>query len=119
MVVIHNLKDYVLSERYEFKVLGKGLPLNELLERSLTLKERFAILGKLLSIVATIPVLTSSCEGGFSTINVMKHKLRTKLLVKNLSGLMMISLNGPPIKDFDPTKSIDRWYFGGKSNRHI
>jgi hypothetical protein len=31
----------------------------------------------------------------------------------------MISLNGPPIKDFDPTKSIDLWYIGGKSNRHI
>jgi hypothetical protein len=30
----------------------------------------------------------------------------------------MMSLNGPPIKDFDPTKSIDLWYFGGKSNRH-
>jgi hypothetical protein len=32
---------------------------------------------------------------------------------------MIISLNGPPIKDFDPTKSIDPWYFGGKSNTHI
>jgi hypothetical protein len=52
-------------------------------------------------------VSTSSCERGFSTINVMKHKLRTKVVVKNLSDLM-IYLNGPPIKDFDPTKSIDR-----------
>jgi hypothetical protein len=86
------------------RVLGKGLLLDELLEKSLTLKERLPILGKL-SIVATIPVSTS-CEGGFSTINVIKHKLQTKLVVKKLSDLMMISLNGPPIKDFDPTKYI-------------
>jgi hypothetical protein len=41
-----------------------------------------------------------------------------KLVMKNLSDLMMISLNGPPINDFDPTKSIDRWYFGGKSDTY-
>lgn len=111
--------DDLLSEWYEFKVLGKGLPLNELLEKSLTLKGRFPILGNLLSIVATIPVSTASCERGFSTMNVIKHKLRTRLLVKNLNDLMLISLNGPAIKDFDPAKSVDRWYFSTKTNRHI
>jgi hypothetical protein len=89
------------------------------MEKSLILKEQFPILGKLLSIVTTIPVSTSSCERGFGTINVIKHKLQTKLVVKSLSDQTMITLNVPPIKDFDPTKSIDRWYFGGKSNRHI
>lgn len=111
--------DELLGEWYEFKVLGKGLPLNDLLERSLTLKDRFPMLGDLLSIVATIPVSTASCERGFSSMNLMKHKLRTKLLVKNLNDLMMISLNGPSVKDFKPEKSVKRWYLSAKTNRHI
>lgn len=107
------------NEWYEFKVLGKGLKLSELLDRVLYSNERFPLLSKLLSIVAVLPVSTASCERGFSTMNFVKNKYRTSMEIDSLNDLLMISLNGPPLAEFNPTQAVDRWFFKSKTPRHI
>lgn len=107
-----------VDEWYEFKVLGKNLALDSLFERCISMKDRFPHLTNLLSIVLTLPVSTSSCERGFITMNTIKNKLRSNLKQESLNSLMFINLNGPSLKEFNPEKSIDRWYFKGKTQKH-
>ncbi|XP_073524940.1 zinc finger protein 862-like [Phyllobates terribilis] len=112
---IHSL----LNEWYEFKVLGKGKKLCELLDLALSNTERFPVLGNLLSIVAVLPVSTSCCERGFSLMNMVKNKFRSRMQEESLSDLFMITMNGPSVKAFDPAKAVDHWYFSSKITRHV
>ncbi|XP_073532536.1 zinc finger protein 862-like [Phyllobates terribilis] len=112
---IHSL----LNEWYEFKVLGKGKKLCELLDLALSNTERFPVLGNLLSIVAVLPVSTSCCERGFSLMNMVKNQFRSRMQEESLSDLFMITMNGPSVKAFDPAKAVDHWYFSSKITRHV
>ncbi|XP_040177111.1 zinc finger protein 862-like [Rana temporaria] len=112
MHAIHN-------EWYEFKVLGKGKKLCELLDLSLSNTDRFPVLGNLLSIVSVLPVSTACCERGFSLMNLVKNKFRSLMQQESLGDLLMTNMNGPSVKDFDPVKAIDHWYSNCKRTRHI
>jgi hypothetical protein len=64
-----------VHEWYEFKFLGKGKKLTEVLELELSNNERFPVLGQLLLIVCVLPVSTVCCERGFSLLNLVKNKI--------------------------------------------
>jgi hypothetical protein len=36
-----------------------------------------------------------------------------------LCDLMMWNMNGPSVKEFDPTKAVNQWYFSSKTTRHV
>jgi hypothetical protein len=36
-----------------------------------------------------------------------------------LCDLMMCNMNGPSVKEFDPTKAVNQWYFSSKTTRHV
>lgn len=57
----------------------------------------------------TFPVSTAECERGFSLMNTILTNKRSVLLVSNVSNLMMINLNGPPISLFNPEKYVQSW----------
>lgn len=64
---------------------------------------------KLASICLCLPLSTAACERGFSTQNRIKTKLRNRLTSKRLDVLMRISMEGPPIHDFDFSKALNIW----------
>ena len=55
-------------------------------------------IAKLLTIVLTLPVSTVDCERGFSRHNLIKTRLRSRLLTKNVSTLMEIAIDTPDIQ---------------------
>ena len=68
-------KDYLpllQNEWYEFKVLSKGKKMAEPLKLTQQNKNRYPILGFLLSIVSVLPISTVCCERGFSLMNSIK-----------------------------------------------
>ena len=52
--------------------------------------------------VKTLPCSTAECERGFSLMNIISTDLRATLLVNNVSSLMFLNLNGPPLSDCNP-----------------
>ena len=73
-------KDYLpllQNEWYEFKVLSKGKKMAEPLKLTQQNKNRYPILGFLLSIVSVLPISTVCCERGFSLMNIIKHNCRS------------------------------------------
>ncbi|MEE6465802.1 hypothetical protein FKM82_006702 [Ascaphus truei] len=113
-----NVTEAILSEWYEVKVLCKHLKLEDILKSTQSQKDRFPLFIKLLSIIAVLPTSTASCERGFSVMNSIKSKKRSKLQTSSLGDLLTISINGPPIDLFQPDCAIDNWYFSSKM-RHL
>ena len=72
-------------------------------------KETFPNLLKLAAIAMVMPYQTDDCERGFSEQNQTKTKLRNRLEQRSLCILMMIKLEGPPMRDFNFKKALLNW----------
>jgi hypothetical protein len=70
-------------------------------------------LKSLLTTVSTLPCSTAECERGFSLIN--NTELRASLLFSNVSNLMFIKANGPPIDQFQLKKHVRSWLINQRS----
>ena len=81
-------------------------------------KKRQAIGPKLATFVLllqVLPISSADCERGFSQMNLHHTDLRNSLAVKTVSDLLMVSNNGPPLRDFNVRKHVLSWL---KSGRH-
>ena len=73
------------------------------------LHDMFSQLAKLAAIGVLIPVSTAECERAFSTMNRIKTDLRNHLKTSSLDCLMRISIEGPPIAQFNFERAVDIW----------
>ena len=98
----------------------KGKDSRELLTalvQQTSLQEIFPNLHKLAVIALVIPMSSADCERGFSALKRIKTRLRNRLSNRILNNLLMISIEGPELKDFDFEKAADVW--GAQRNRRI
>ena len=63
----------------------------------------------ILRAINTLPVTSSDCERGFSTMNLIMSPLRNSLGITRLSSLMFIKLMGPPLQLWNPLPYVNRW----------
>jgi len=56
-----------------------------------------------------LPISNAEVERGFSSMYRIKTYSRNRLLTGILENLMMISLNGDDLPQWDPTESINSW----------
>jgi len=63
----------------------------------------------ILKTIASLPYSTAECERGFSLMNNIITNLRSSFLISNVSSLMFIKSNGPPIKVFNPEMYVRSW----------
>ena len=97
---------------------GHSLPeLTKVVHANPVIKESFPMLSKLLATTLTLPVSTADCERGFSVMNITKTQLRNRMKVETLASLMRISIEGPPLKEFNFFKTARRWL--AMKNRRI
>jgi hypothetical protein len=68
----------------------------------------------LLNAVGTLPVSTAECERGFSKMNIICTALRSALTVQHISCLMLVSLDGPPLMQWDPLPYVKSWLAKGR-----
>ena len=80
---------------------------------------RHQLLVKLRTLVAVIPLDTSECERGFSTMNLIMSPSRARLSDSKLDWLMRVALLGPNIKDFNPKPVIQKWLADSKRSRQL
>ena len=61
----------------------------------------------LLSITMTISCGTCECERGFSCMNRQKTNEKISMSNDTLNNVMLISVNGPDISEFDVVRAVD------------
>jgi len=67
------------------------------------------MLKPLLICTRTLPCSTAECERAFSSMNVIISPSRNSLLIGNVSSLLFIKINGPPINKFVPSRYVQKW----------
>ena len=64
----------------------------------------------LFDVILTIPATSTACERGFSHMKLIKSEKRSSMKEESLSNSLMIKLEGPSIKEFDPLPAIELWF---------
>ena len=68
---------------------------------------------ELRSAIETIPVTSADAERGFSAMNSISSPLRNRLGVDRLANLIIVSLIGPPISEFNALPYVRKWLASG------
>ncbi|KAM3850348.1 zinc finger protein 862-like [Diretmus argenteus] len=80
-------------------------------------QERFAHILMLHDVVLTLPVSSATCERGFSCLSRIKTDWRSSLRVDMMDKLMLVSLEGPTIQDFNAEGPLDLWWESAQRSR--
>ncbi|KAF0746987.1 E3 SUMO-protein ligase KIAA1586-like, partial [Aphis craccivora] len=67
-------------------------------------------LNEINNLIKTIPCSTAECERGFSLMNIICTDIHSRLTIHNISNLMLININGPPLNIWNPK---DYYVLGG------
>ncbi|KAF0753054.1 E3 SUMO-protein ligase KIAA1586-like [Aphis craccivora] len=65
--------------------------------------------------IKTFPCSTTECERGFSVLNLICTDLRSSLTITNVSNLMLININGPPLNLWSPESYVKSWLLQHRS----
>ncbi|CAC5373913.1 unnamed protein product [Mytilus coruscus] len=68
-------------------------------------------IGRLYAIALTCPCTSIECERGFSQYNLIKTNHRNLLSVAHVNQLSIITIEGPPIHDFDFDEAFSKWVY--------
>nr|XP_048284191.1 PR domain-containing protein 11 isoform X3 [Myodes glareolus] len=73
-------------------------------------KQRFPLLNKVIQVLKVLPTSTACCEKGRSALQRVRKNHRSRLTLEQLSDLLTIAVNGPPIANFDAKRALDSWF---------
>ncbi|XP_063293329.1 PR domain-containing protein 11 isoform X1 [Pelobates fuscus] len=73
-------------------------------------RHRFLLLNKIVQILKVLPTSTACCEKGRNALQRLRKNNRSRLTLDQLSDLLTIAVNGPPIANFDAKRALDSWF---------
>ncbi|XP_012930382.2 PR domain-containing protein 11 isoform X2 [Heterocephalus glaber] len=73
-------------------------------------KQRFPLLNKVIQVLKVLPTSTACCEKGRTALQRVRKNHRSRLTLEQLSDLLTIAINGPPIANFDAKRALDSWF---------
>lgn len=73
----------------------------------------------LVDLILTLPASSTETERGFSQMKLTMMHLQSKLMSESVTDLMIIQMNSPDIKKFDPQKAIHLWNATWHRNRRL
>ncbi|XP_044895105.1 PR domain-containing protein 11 isoform X3 [Felis catus] len=73
-------------------------------------KQRFPLLNKVIQVLKVLPTSTACCEKGRNALQRVRKNHRSRLTLEQLSDLLTIAVNGPPIASFDAKRALDSWF---------
>jgi len=79
--------------------------------------DTYPMLAFLAAVALTVPMSSVDCERGFSRQNLIKTRIRSALHPISLDRLLKMSIEGPPISEFDFDKAFEVW--AGQKPRRI
>uniref|UniRef100_A0A674HYF3 Sperm flagellar 2 n=1 Tax=Terrapene triunguis TaxID=2587831 RepID=A0A674HYF3_9SAUR len=73
----------------------------------------------LVDLILTLPASSAEAERGFSQMKLTMMQLHSKGMSESVTDLMIIQLNSPDIKKFDPEKAIHLWNSAWQRHRRL
>ena len=72
-----------------------------------------ARLGAFVQTLNVLPVSSAACERGFSQVNLQHTAVRNRLAISSISNLLIFSINGPCLRDWNAKKYVLSWLKSG------
>ncbi|XP_057881471.1 PR domain-containing protein 11 isoform X3 [Melospiza georgiana] len=82
----------------------------DLLSHICKYKQRFPLLNKIVQILKVLPTSSACCEKGRTALQRVRKNNRSRLTLEQLSDLLTVAVNGPPIANFDCKRALDSWF---------
>jgi len=98
-----------VRENVKKKLIPEGCDIFSYILSNADYKSGFEGILELMKIYTALPLSNAEVERGFSAMNRVKNDLRNRLSVGKLEDLMMITLNGPEVKDWNPLEAFNFW----------
>ena len=98
----------VLQRQQELRSDGRMQDLSQFLLRD-TNQDLFPEMCKLIVRACVLPMSTADCERGFSCMNRIVTAQRNRLKTVTIDYLIRVSVQGPPIEQFNFDHAIDKW----------
>ncbi|XP_028650134.2 zinc finger protein 862 isoform X1 [Erpetoichthys calabaricus] len=73
-------------------------------------KQRFPLLNRMAQIIKVLPTSTACCDKGRLALQKIRRNHRSRLTLEQMNDLLMLSVNGPPIANFDGKRPLDSWF---------
>lgn len=73
----------------------------------------------LIDLLLTLPASSSEAARGFGQMKLTMMRLHSKLMFQSMTDLMVIQLNSPEIKNFDPQEAVRLWNVSWQKNRKL
>lgn len=73
-------------------------------------KQRFPLLNRIVQVVRVLPSSTACCDKGRGSLQKMCKNNRSRLTLDQMNDLLTVSVNGPPIANFDGKRALDSWF---------
>nr|XP_006115242.1 uncharacterized protein LOC102444032 isoform X1 [Pelodiscus sinensis] len=109
--IVNQYKDYkrIISEKHEAKLLTN---FQEMVSFSLQNAEHYSIISQLVDICATFQASSADCERGFSLMNNIKTKMRSRLKEAHLDMLMRIKFHTANAGEINLDTVYNHWKSG-------
>lgn len=106
-------KDTTVTEWMRLKQAGKRLGASSVYDLVQIVNTSnpvaYSYINKVVKLSLTLPLSSAACERGFSHLNIIKTKYRSRLSHARLSALMQIHLSKQTTETFDPKQAVDLW----------
>jgi len=79
--------------------------------------DRFENILKVVNVVLCLPMSSSICERGFSTLKRIKTDWRSRLTTDMMNHLLSIAIEGPSLDDYVAERAVQLWWRGGQRQR--
>ncbi|XP_074851770.1 zinc finger protein 862-like [Carettochelys insculpta] len=73
----------------------------------------------LVDLILALPASSAEAERGFTQMKLIMMQLHSKRMSESVTDLMVIQLNSPDIKKFDPEKAIHLWNSASQRHRRL
>lgn len=71
----------------------------------------------LIEIVLVLPISSSICERGFSALKRIKSDWRSNLTTDTMNHLLLASIEGPSLDEYNSERAVHLWWTGGQRQR--
>ncbi|KAM7388969.1 hypothetical protein PAMP_022970 [Pampus punctatissimus] len=106
-------KDTTVTEWMRLKQAGKRLGASSVYDLvqivNTSNPDAYSNISKVVRLSPTLPLSSAACERGFSHLNIIKNKYRSRLSHARLSTLMHIHLSKQTTETFDPKQAVELW----------
>uniref|UniRef100_A0A8C4ASG7 Uncharacterized protein n=1 Tax=Denticeps clupeoides TaxID=299321 RepID=A0A8C4ASG7_9TELE len=111
--ILHLDKDTTVTEWMRLKQAGKRLGASSVYDLvqivNTSNPDAYSNINKVVKLSLTLPLSSAACERGFSHLNLIKTKYRSRLSHAHLSALLHIHLSKQTTETFDPKPAVDLW----------